>query len=75
MFLGSEAANVRDSDSIEKITCPLIGDRCFTMKASMKIGDTSVDLMMRNCTISMACDPKNDLYRKYRKLQTFNSRR
>ena len=63
-----------DSDSIEKITCPPFANRCFTIKYSMNIGDTSVDLMMRNCTNSMACDPKSDLYSKYRNLQAFYNR-
>jgi len=37
----------------------------------MSFGQMTVDVTMRNCTNSMACDPTNDLYSKYRKLQTF----
>jgi len=49
-----------DSDSLEKITCPPFANRCFTIKASMKVLDTTLDMMMRNCTSSLACDPKSD---------------
>ena len=60
---GSEVSKC-DSDSIGNITCPQFANRCFTMKARMTIGQTTMDLTMRNCTNSMACDPKSEFNRK-----------
>ena len=37
----------------------------------MKVLDTTLDMMMRNCTSSLACDPKSDFNSKYRNFQTF----
>ena len=61
-----------DSDGIRKVTCPRYYYRCYTMKFTMIHEGKTMHVMRRNCTSSLACDPKTpDISSKYRKNKTF----
>jgi len=47
-----------DSDGIRKVTCPRYYYRCYTMKFTMIHEGKTMHVMRRNCTSSLACDPK-----------------
>ncbi|XP_078343162.1 uncharacterized protein LOC144628915 [Oculina patagonica] len=48
---------------VGKIKCLQVYDRCMTIKYTMSLGqNNSVSIEQRNCSNSLACDPKSDYY-------------